>query len=528
MSANMIHSDLRAWAIKNRYFEWKKRPGTLESHRLLDGGVLYIPNEKMNEFFEMYEKSLGKKQQMFVTETTTKIFKLFVDLDFCNPKAIPQEKILEYCKFIQGIVGEFLRDIYSVKERVVIISMSPPKIKTKGGADYEANGIHMNWPNINVDIHDALLLRKAVIHALEANYGRRPFYNTWEEVVDESIYIHGGLRMIGSQKAKICPNCRGNTKKKTHCETCSAFGKIVYPHVYEMISVIDGNEQEMMDYRTELQNNPLKMIKDTSIKTPLEELGRQSLINIQNSLPNWFIPKLTKMDVKEITDGQPSKRKRKRVDPPGKEDIEGMKQFSSNRVPIYENDERFQEIKRFINSQLPIAYKDCIVEVSRCAGGSYYVVRTNSRMCMNFKKAPTHQHNNNTIYFYIRKEYCQQRCFCNCDTTEGREFGKCRDFKSSKYPLTKKLKKILFSDADTKESSHGRVPTADSAVVYSIDRENKRYKKTYISLDTPNGSELLRRENRVKAFDDLLESLIEKASGKKEYEKHKFRFKKDK
>lgn len=528
MTSHLIPSEVRAWAIKNRYFEWsaKKRPGVKESHRMLDGGNLYVPPHKMDEFFAEYVSSLQKNQQLFITETTTPIFKLFIDLDFCNPEAIREEKIMDYCKFIQGIVGEFLNNIYSVQERMTIVSVSPPKEKEKNKAIYQANGIHMNWPNVLVNIHDAFLLRKAVIYALETQYGRRPFYNTWEQVVDESIYIHGGLRMIGSQKTKLCPECKNKDSKRSSCEACSAFGKIIYPHIYKMVAVIDGHEQAMPEYFAELERNPLKMVKDTSIKSFETETGHPNLITLA-TLPSWFPSKLSKNDMKEISDGQPVKKRRRIVEPPGQEDIDGMSQFSSNRIPIYSNDKRFQEVKRFINAHLPTQYTDCIVELNRCAGGAYYVVRTDSHMCMNFKDAPSRTHTNNTIYFYLSPEHCYQKCFCTCDSVEGRLHGKCSDYRSSGYPLPPKLRKLLFSDSEVKQNgnvAHGFA--SNSAVILTVNN-TPDFKKAYISLKTRSGSELLRRENRIRALDDLLDKLVEKASGKKEYEQRKFRFKKD-
>ncbi|PCI28080.1 hypothetical protein COB52_04110 [Candidatus Kaiserbacteria bacterium] len=524
--ASMIDSDMRDWTIKNGYFEWngKNRLKSSETHRLLSGGVLYIPSEKMDDFFEIYTQSIKNKQPVFVTETTTPIFKLFIDLDFCNLEIIPNEKIIEHCKYIQGIIGEFFKNIYSVEERIAIISISPPKEKNKNGAIYQANGIHMNWPNILVDIHDALLLRKAIIYAFESRYGRRPFYNTWDQVVDESIYHHGGLRMIGSRKTKICKYCKNKPAQRSKCVNCSAHGRIYFPHVYELLDVIDGNEQQTNEYYMRLKENILELVKETSIKSSNRETGHDSLCKSKN-LPLWMPKKLSKKDMNEISDGQP-KKKKKMVDPPGKEDIDGMSQFSSNRELIYEDDKRFQGIRGFINSQLPTDYADCIVELNRCAGGAYYVARTDSSMCMNFEDAPRRYHHSNTIYFYISPKGLFQKCFCRCDTTEERIRGKCSDYISSKYSLTQKVKKLLFSEGQATEDTF-RGPTANASVLINIDKPD--FKSKYIVLNTRSGTkEPVYREKRLKSIDDLLDRFYEEASGQGDYERRKFRYKKDK
>ena len=58
-------------------------------------------------------------------------------------------------------------------------------------------------------------------------------------------------------------------------------------------------------------------------------------------------------------------------------------------------------------------------------GAECVSLRSSSRFCANLGR----RHKNNTVYFVLTRAGLSQRCFCKCDTTEGREFGYCRDFK---------------------------------------------------------------------------------------------------
>ena len=61
------------------------------------------------------------------------------------------------------------------------------------------------------------------------------------------------------------------------------------------------------------------------------------------------------------------------------------------------------------------------------------IINTDSKYCQNIKD----NHKNANVYFVItpgRRLY--QRCYCKCDTTEGREEGKCKSYKSKYINLS--------------------------------------------------------------------------------------------
>ena len=75
------------------------------------------------------------------------------------------------------------------------------------------------------------------------------------------------------------------------------------------------------------------------------------------------------------------------------------------------------------------------------ANGSTVWATTDCNFCMNVMK----EHNNAGIYFQINKSGVCQRCFCKCDTVEGRLTGKrCSEYASQKFLLPPKLYKHFF------------------------------------------------------------------------------------
>ena len=65
---------------------WCKRQGFCNgsnlSHVLMDGGILSVPFDKLNEFYEMCIKCINKGEKIYVVEQKTDTYNFFVDIDY--------------------------------------------------------------------------------------------------------------------------------------------------------------------------------------------------------------------------------------------------------------------------------------------------------------------------------------------------------------------------------------------------------------------------------------------------------------
>ena len=68
-----------------------------------------------------------------------------------------------------------------------------------------------------------------------------------------------------------------------------------------------------------------------------------------------------------------------------------------------------------------------------------YIFYSQSKYCSNIGK----NHNSEHIYFKLNREGICQKCFCKCDTMDGRKYGFCKDYSSTIIPCTPHLRKIL-------------------------------------------------------------------------------------
>ena len=182
------------------------------SHVLMDGGVLSVPFDKLNDFYEKCVEVYNSGEKIFVVEQKTENYNFFMDLDYKDDEEMSFEQIKSVCKVICDKVSKF-------GGKDALISVAEPKpidtlIKT---------GIHINWPGFVVNRSSALGLRDHVINTLNLAYGSRD----WKDIVDISVYGNNsrntkgsGFRMPWSHKRGKHEACVGQG-----CELCNNTGK---------------------------------------------------------------------------------------------------------------------------------------------------------------------------------------------------------------------------------------------------------------------------------------------------------------
>ena len=411
---------LHQWFITKNLFTRKKDEYT---HLLLNGGMLRI--EDNEEFLRLYAKDLRLGFKHYICEIKTPIFKLFSDLDFFEEAELSNEYLLQVLTEIQNVVCEF----FKVKSNLIVCTTDSKKVNVHG-AEYTKTGVHLIWDNLYVTKLTALHLRKAIIQKLQVKFDERPAYNTWSEVVDLTVYDANGLRMIGSRKMTECGVCKRSKTKLCSNPACVAMfsgaRKVDEGRAYRPTIVLNADCNENTELLKSLQSDTLEMVKTTSIRisgadeSPFE-------------FPTWY-------EVCVDPGKRPRKLKTKQFQPPSKEDQDGLNQLKPKKG-IPSSDSRFIQLQSFIKKEMPSVFQTThLLDLHECANGAYYVARTNSHFCMNVNR----EHSSNTIYFYIDMLCVYQKCFCRCETSEGRQFGYCRDYRSAGRPLSEKLKLLLF------------------------------------------------------------------------------------
>lgn len=437
-------SNLKKWFYNNNCVI-KSGDNRQYTHLLLDGGKVHVPTELMDEFYKLYTIDIFNKNKNYICEMRTPIFKYFVDLDMIDKNEISKDEIFEIVKHIQEGLSFFLKDIDN-KKQMVIISTTTPKAITHDDKNFIKTGIHLIWPYLKVDMNISLFLREIILQYLLRIYGERPIYNIWSDVVDESVYKQNGLRMIGSHKMHKCKVCKNKAKLRVGCAECFSTGKIDEGRPYNPICIIDGDGNELNDTFEKYDNNKYKLIKKTSIQCFDEDIN----VKFKEPYPSWF--NLSSIDIK-------GRNRIKKTD--NKQIIQVLNEESllgKNWVKLDPSKEIYTELEKFIKTVYPTHYSDTtILGVYQCGKISekkvkkdnrYYLVRTDSCYCQNIGR----EHRSNHIYFHIDKTTISQKCFCTCDTLDGRKDGLCKKYRSDKKNISLKLKSMLYQYQSRRES----------------------------------------------------------------------------
>jgi len=364
------------------------------THVLMDGGVLNVPFDRLDDFYDACVQCIKMGEHIFVVEQKTDVYNFFLDVDYkaAYPLELTDVKMiaLDVCAKVEslGLPPD------------CIISVAKPKKKES----LIKTGIHFNWPNLPVNQVGAVSLMYHIIHTL--NISRQ---GDWSKFVDNSVYGDvetetkgSGFRMPWCHKKGKHESCNGRG-----CMVCENTGKLTEGEYIPIFKYIDTGIQECSHEPT------LEGFKSTTIRCQSEP------ITIPQS------PTIVKKTVKEgsFTSAQTKD------------------EFEDNELKVHV--ETF--IRKFLDGQSRSRVKKIFKHKDT------YLVDTTSKYCENILRT----HNSNHVWFLIKPDgTIRQRCFCRCETMQGRRQGYCKDFSGRAHFLNKTICDILYPNGKNVKSSN--------------------------------------------------------------------------
>ena len=394
------------------------------------GGKLNIPDDMHTAFLKLYTECIDTNHQLYVIEHKTQYYKFMIDVDLYNTIKDNSEDIVSH---IQEVVYSLVSEWYTVYQSRLIISASENRNVKKNGKDFLKTGLHLIWPEVIVDNKTALQMRNIVIHSLTQKFGERHSENPWDDVIDSTIYKTNGLRMNYSWKMEECkcPDVDPE-KKEQKCEICKGRKRVGAKRIYTPQYVLNGKGKKMASTLKKIIDNKKYGIFETSIRMPEEKECK--IVIDQSKYPGLNEHVQTKKSHSLGLGGGV---------------LNGKVIDSIHKKLIQPSEPIYKSVQNFIVKEFDGLYKkEDINELYKCQQGSYYIVGTKSKYCMNIEK----EHKNNRIYFYIDKQNVYQKCLCTCITLDGRKHGMCKDYKSSGHKLSLSVKSKLYPNY--KQHSH--------------------------------------------------------------------------
>jgi len=373
----------KVWCSKNKF-----NNGNNLSHVLMDGGVLSVPFDKVDEFCDEYVKAIDNKEKLYLVEQKSPTYNFFLDIDYKDQESLDLEQIQKMCRIICDKVKSF-------GGRNCLICVSKPKDVGEG---LIKTGIHLIWPEFVVDQESACNLRDHVVATLSSVFRSK----SWNQIIDNSVYGDvskrtkgSGFRMPWSYKKGKHITCQGQG-----CSECGQTGKITESPYLPIFMYVYGPVMCMM---TPLSQEPnVDILKASIVRTN-----------------NQTVTRVPSLDGKKKKEGSFSQAEMK-------------DEFKDDEVKAY--------LETFIRKNMEGQEDARITKMFNHK--NFFLVSTTSKYCENLRR----EHNSNHIWFHVVGGSIVQRCFCRCETIKGRYHGFCADFRGREHRLTDTIVKKLYPD----------------------------------------------------------------------------------
>jgi P4 family phage/plasmid primase-like protien len=162
----------------------------LSTHTSMKGGKYWIPEDKLDQFYDLYVEGVKDNQTnlLYLTEKPTNIGPLRIDLDFVYDGKIDQhqhteEQVVSFIKAYLETVGTYL--ILPPQFEVHIMEKRKPTYEKKGNRT--KSGIHVVVPGVCTHKFVEQSVRRSVVKRMEEFFSGLPLKDDWEKVYDKGV-----------------------------------------------------------------------------------------------------------------------------------------------------------------------------------------------------------------------------------------------------------------------------------------------------------------------------------------------------
>lgn len=194
-------------------FKLAKESNIIYTHTKISGGKYAIPNEKLDEFFDIYHKEVFENDKdSTLTEANSKITQIKIDLDFKYTTEDNITRRIYTNETIDDVVKLYIKHIHSYlhvsRTNMIVFVMEKAgasfdpknKIDQATGLKLIRDGIHMMFPGITTYSKIAFKVREGVLSEIESVLAKYKFCNNYKEIVDESVIERNNWFLYGSTK----------------------------------------------------------------------------------------------------------------------------------------------------------------------------------------------------------------------------------------------------------------------------------------------------------------------------------------
>jgi len=190
---------------KKRYGRVSKGENT--THNGMSGGAWAINDEDIPEFNKLYCEYLRDNGPLHMTEKSTRIGAMRIDLDFIyggekDDHLHTQEQVVAFTKAYMCEVKKFIK----VPEAVEIFVSEKPRPTYYKDKDHSKSGLHLVIPAIKTNRFVEEAIRMNLVNRMPEFFPDLPLADEWRKVYDPSPLTHtNNWTLLGSKKKEGTP-----------------------------------------------------------------------------------------------------------------------------------------------------------------------------------------------------------------------------------------------------------------------------------------------------------------------------------
>lgn len=428
-------SDLYVWLEQFRLQD--SANGSEATHYSMVGGKYAIPESRHQQWLKRYAMHLQQHahESVFFVEKRTPIFRMHFDLDYIQPEVPTLVQVIEMVQLLTRVFKTFYLGVTAADadNLFVAIVLKAPSQAKNGNIK---TGYHVIWPYLLVNADQALTMRAACItEAIQKGGERTAPYNSYDDLLDECVFMENGLRMVGSDKSKRCEMCVGKKKVNGNvCTSCCGVGRAGEKRVYEPYFVLNAQGDVDATRLGRLVDDDAKhrLVKWCSIRS-----------DSTAPTPGYVKPPLAMQVTYEISVKDRRKRKQAGAVAGGVSDTKahGCK-WLQDGVDVTENKQVREEVEMFIRTSMGCPeWREVIARrMFYSESAQRYLVKAfgiGCQFCQNVHRC----HGSSSIYFVINVSGIVQRCYSK-KKVDGSV--PCSKYASPPVQLSKVLLRVLF------------------------------------------------------------------------------------
>ena len=188
--------------------EGRKAEGDKATHTSMTGGAWAIDEDDMPEFYKLYCEHVRNNGPLNMTEKSTRIGALRVDLDLKYNGNIPehlhtQEQVI---RFVKAYLAQVKKYIALPCKNIEVYVTEKPEPTYYENKKFSKSGIHLIVPAIKTNHYIEEAIRRDLLSQMKDFFEGLPLSEEWQKVYDPSPLTHTNpWTILGSKKKEGTP-----------------------------------------------------------------------------------------------------------------------------------------------------------------------------------------------------------------------------------------------------------------------------------------------------------------------------------